>query len=115
MTTEKDKANRIVKEIISFFMINHIYDFDMHFHIDENAFELTINADVEKEPEKFAALVRDLRVPRQFELDEYCNSLLGAHGHMHDYSFLGKVIDEAEGSFLDGKLYLYIKRLNIKE
>lgn len=113
MTTEKDKANRILKEIVSYFMINQIYDFDIHFHLEKAKFELEIKARVDKEPESFAYLLEELQTPRQYELDEYCNSLLGAHGHSHDYTFLGKAIDEAVGSYEDGILTLYIMRLHI--
>ena len=113
MTTERDKANRILKEIVSYFMISHIYDFDIHFHIDQEMFSLEIVAKVEEKPPTFERLLSDLSTPRQFELDEYCNSLLGAHGHCHDYTFLGKAIDEVEGECKDGKLRLFLKRFNV--
>ncbi len=110
MVTEKIKANRIVKEIMSYFLANHIYDFDMHFHIDEQELRIEYLARLEAEPESFQGFLKDLSVPRQLELEECFNSLLGAHGHVHDYSFLGKSIFDVEGEFKDGQLRLFIKR-----
>lgn len=115
MTTERDKANRIVKEIISYFMANHIYDLDMHFHIDDDLFKLDIKSKIDEKPSSFDKLLKDLNVAREFELEEYYNSLLGGHGHEHDYTFLGKAIDEAIGSYENGELKLSIIRRNIKE
>lgn len=111
MVDEKVKANRIVKEIMSYFLMNHIYNFNMRFHIDKKELNILYTAKLDKEPENFREFINALSVPRQIELEEYYNSLLGAHSHEHNYSFLGQALDYVEGNFHDGTLSLYIKRI----
>ncbi|MDO4432228.1 MAG: hypothetical protein Q4B80_02800 [Aerococcaceae bacterium] len=113
MLSEKNKATRIMKEIISYFLDNGLNDFDLKFQINDNEFYLFITADTEKEPASFAKLLSDLQTERQIEIDEYYNALLGSHCHQHDYSFLGKAIDKSEGSFENGKLSLAIWRYHV--
>ncbi|MGT2710962.1 hypothetical protein [Streptococcus oriscaviae] len=109
MLNEKNKATRIMKEIISYFLDNDLNDFSMDFHIKDGVFYLSIEAPCQQKPANFDQLVEDLQTERQLEVDEYFNALLGSHSH-HDYSFLGKAIDKALGSYKDGKLFLEIWR-----
>lgn len=112
MLTEKNKCTRIMKEIVSYFLDNDLNDFKMEFAIEQGVFRLFITAPAPGEPVSFKKLVTDLNTERQLEVDEYYNALLGSncHNHEHDYTFLGKAIDKAEGSFEDGQLSLLIWR-----
>ena len=114
MNIEKNKAARIMKEIVSYFLDEHLNDFTMHFDVNDERFELHITAPCLQEPRSFQRLLTDLQTPRQIEIDEYFNALLGGHCHSHDYSFLGKAIDEAEGEYSDGYLKLVIRRYKMK-
>lgn len=114
MIMEKNKATRIMKEIISYFLDNDLNNFDLSFHIDEQVFHLSISAVTSQEPPSFQKLLLDLQTERQIEIDEYYNALIGSHCHQHDYSFLGKAIDRAEGTFENGCLTLNIWRDNIQ-
>ncbi|MFK8243325.1 MULTISPECIES: hypothetical protein [unclassified Facklamia] len=111
MITEKDKAARITKEIIHYFLEHHLYTFDLHFNITCDFFELEIKTQTDKVPHNFNQFVDDLSIARQYELDEYYNSLLGSHTDHQDYKCLGQSIDEVTTSFENGQLVLYIKRL----
>lgn len=113
MIAEKNKARRITKEIISYFLDNHLNQFNLSFQIDKDLFFLKISAATEGKPASFDKLLADLQTEREIEVDEYFNALLGANSHDHDYSFLGKTIDRAKGGFDDGKLWLEIKRFNL--
>ena len=113
MTSEKDKANRILKEVVGYFINHHLCDLDIHFHIDTYQFRLTVSTPAAKEPAGFQEMLRQLSTPREPELDEYFNSLLGSHGHKEDYRFLGKAIDEAVGGFNNGLLFLTLTRHNV--
>lgn len=115
MLTEKNKATRITKELISYFLDNDLNKFNLDFSIDNDLFYLKVTAPVTQKPESFDALIADLKTERQIEVDEYFNALLGSHSHDHDYSFLGKAIDRAKGGFDDGLLWLEIKRFNMNE
>ncbi|MBD3948703.1 hypothetical protein I4Q36_03590 [Tuanshanicoccus lijuaniae] len=111
MITEKDKAARITKEIIHYFLEHHLYTFDLHFNITCDFFELEITTKTDNIPDTFDQFVDDLSVARQYELDEYYNSLLGSHNEHQDYKCLGQSIDKVSASYEDGTLGLYIKRL----
>ena len=114
MNLEKNKAARIMKEIVSYFLDHQLNDFTMHFDVDNERFELMITAPCDAEPKSFQRLLADLRTPRQIEIDEYFNALLGSHSHSHDYTFLGKAIDEAEGDYHEGFLRLTIRRYKVR-
>lgn len=112
MQLEKNKATRIMKEIVSYFLDHDLNDFKLEFAINDGVFRLYIEAETTEEPASFQKLVSDLNIERQLEVDEYYNALLGSHchAHEHDYTFLGKAIDKAEGRFEAGKLSLLIWR-----
>lgn len=113
MLAEKNKATRIMKEIVSYFLDNELNDFDLKFQINEKEFHLTISAPAQQQPDSFDKLLQDLETERQIEIDEYYNALIGSNCYQHDYSFLGKAIDHAEGQFENGILTLSIWRYNI--
>lgn len=114
MSTEKNKSTRILKEIVNYFLVEKLYQFDVSFNINTDLFELTFTAPVEKVPDSFGRFIEELNVPREVDSDEYYNALLGSHNKHADYTCLGKAIDKAEGKFEDGKLSLHIVRYNTK-
>jgi hypothetical protein len=114
MNIEKHKATRIMKEIVSYFLDNGLNDFNLDFKASNQVVEMTVQAPCQTEPASFQELLKDLQSPREIEVDEYFNALLGSHCSGHDYSFLGKAIDEAQGGFQDGVLTLTIRRYKIK-
>lgn len=110
MLQEKNKATRIMKEVVSYFLDNQLTVFDLHFSLENNTFTLCIHAKADSEPRTFQKLLSDLQTERQLEVDEYYNALLGGHCDKHDYTFLGKAIDSAEGKFENGLLSLTLVR-----
>lgn len=110
MLSEKNKATRIMKEVISYFLENNLTNLDIQFSIENKIFILNIIADTNTEPDTFQKFLKDLQTQRQLEVDEYYNALLGSHSQKHDYTFLGKSIDTADGYFEDGKLHLRLTR-----
>lgn len=110
MLLESNKSTRILKEVVSYFLDNQLTDLDIHFNIENHTFTLEINAPCNAEPATFKKLLNDLQTERQYEVDEYFNALLGGHAQKHDYTFLGKAIDHAEGKFENHKLYLKLIR-----
>lgn len=108
--SEKNRCNRIMKEVVSYYLDNDMCDFDLKFSLGDGVFRLEIDTRVDQEPTNFQKFVADLNTERQLEVDEYFNALIGAHCHDHDYTFLGKTIDKAEGKFEDGLLSLVVWR-----
>ncbi|MGT2946928.1 hypothetical protein [Streptococcus chenjunshii] len=110
MISEKNKATRIMKELIGYFLEHQYYQFDVSFQLDREKFELTITTPSPDIPEHFNRLLSDLNTEREVEIDEYYNALLGGHGTDHDYSLLGKAIDYATLEHKEGLLTLKICR-----
>ena len=108
---EQDKAKRILKELAGYFFDNKIYEFDLNVQFNTEALTITISGEVNVEPKTFRSLMKDLSLPRQMDIDEYYNALLGSHTHYHDdYSLLGEAIDVVEGKFEDGRLSIKLVR-----
>lgn len=110
MITEKNKATRIMKELIGYFLAHQYYQFDVSFHLDDDKFELAISTPSDDVPTHFDHLLSDLCLEREVETDEYFNALLGGHSADHDYTLLGKAIDEANITLSEGVLTLQICR-----
>lgn len=114
MINEKDKTNRIIKELMTYFLSHNLTDISMHLKFNHEAMELTFKVPCDDAPYDFNELLEALNVPRQYELEEYYNSLLGAHhSNQHDYSLLGKALDEVQGEYKAGYIQLYVKRCHI--
>ncbi|MGT2756526.1 hypothetical protein [Streptococcus ovuberis] len=110
MINEKSKATRIMKELIGYFLEHKYYQFDVSFNLDREKFELSIRTPSEDVPSHFEHLLRDLSIDREVEIDEYYNALLGGHGTDHDYTLLGKAVDEACIEHEEGLLTLKVRR-----
>lgn len=110
MITEKNKATRILKEVTGYFLGEHLYDLSIEFKLTQEHVEIRVSAPCDQLPSSFEQFLKDLNVPREIEADEYYNALLGSHTSHADYSFLGKAIDVATGTYHDQVLSLYILR-----
>ncbi len=110
MITEKSKATRIMKELIGYFLEHCYFQFDVTFHLDEEKFDLSISTPSDSIPSHFDHLMADLSLEREVEIDEYYNALLGGHGTDHDYTLLGKAVDESSIDLKDGVLTLKVRR-----
>lgn len=109
---EQDKAKRILKELAGYYFDNKIYDFQLNVLFDSKALTITISGQIAEEPKSFKSLMKDLSLPRQMDIDEYYNALLGSHNHYHDdYTLLGEAIDVVEGKFENGCLSITLVRM----
>lgn len=110
MITEKNKATRIIKEITGYFLSKQICSFEIDIEMQKTRLELTFTFDKADEPSNFDRFVADLNTPRQYELEEHFNSLLGSHTHYEDYSFLGRSVDKASVKEDNEKIHLIVHR-----
>lgn len=110
MISEKSKATRIMKELIGYFLEHQYYQFDVSFDLTEERFELTIKTAETEIPKHFQSLLEDLNIPREAEIEEYYNALLGGRGMDHDCTLLGKTLDEASLDLVDGFMILKVRR-----
>lgn len=114
MKIEKTKSLRIIKELLSYFLENELSQFQLHYTDTGSELTIHIQATTDALPHTFQSFLADLQVPRELEIDEYFSSLLGSHHTQHDWSFLGKSIDSAQGYYEDGSVHLIITRQHLQ-
>lgn len=97
---ERDKAKRIIDELLTYFFSNEIEDIRIGLDFTSEGFYIEIQGKIEEEPEDVLHLLDLLNTPRDLSIESYYDELLGAtHHEEEDYHLLGLMIDEAEISF----------------
>ncbi|MGM0217240.1 hypothetical protein [Enterococcus sp. AZ126] len=97
---ERDKAKRIVDELLTYFFSNDIVEIQIDVDFTPKGFSIKIRGKTAKEPENVLHLLELLNTPRDLSIESYYDELLGiTHHEEEDYHLLGLMIDEAEISF----------------
>lgn len=94
---ERDKAKRIIDELLTYFFSNEVEDIRIGLDFTTEGFYIEIQGKTEVEPADILDLLDLLNTPRDSSLESYYDELLGAtHHEEEDYHLLGLMIDEAE-------------------
>ncbi|EOL44291.1 hypothetical protein [Enterococcus caccae] len=97
---ERDKAKRIVDELLTYFFSNDIEEIHIDMNFTPEGFSIKIQGKTEEEPNNVLHLLELLNTPRDLSIECYYDELLGiTHHEEEDYHLLGLMIDEAEISF----------------
>lgn len=97
---ERDKAKRIVDELLTYFFSNDINEIRIGVDFTSEGFTIDMQGKTEEEPENVLHLLELLNTPRDLSIESYYDELLGiTHHEEEDYHLLGLMIDEAEISF----------------
>ncbi|MBO0439075.1 hypothetical protein [Candidatus Enterococcus ikei] len=97
---ERDKAKRIVDELLTYFFSNDIEEIRISVDFTPEGFYIEIQGKTDDEPENVLHLLDLLNTPRDLSIESYYDELLGiTHHEEEDYHLLGLMIDEAEISF----------------
>lgn len=97
---ERDKAKRIVDELLTYFFSNDIEEIQIGLDFTSEGFSIKIQGKTEDEPKNVLHLLELLNTPRDLSIESYYDELLGiTHHEEEDYHLLGLMIDEAEISF----------------
>ncbi|WP_207694968.1 hypothetical protein DOK67_0002725 [Enterococcus sp. DIV0212c] len=97
---ERDKAKRIVDELLTYFFSNDIEEIRIGVDFTPEGFYIEIQGKTDEEPENVLHLLNLLNTPRDLSIESYYDELLGiTHHEEEDYHLLGLMIDEAEISF----------------
>ncbi|WP_086313181.1 hypothetical protein A5821_000728 [Enterococcus sp. 7F3_DIV0205] len=98
---ERDKAKRIVDELLTYFFSNGIEKIRIDVDFTSEGFYINIHGKTDKEPNNVLHLLELLNTPRDLSIESYYDELLGiTHHEEEDYHLLGLMIDEAEISFV---------------
>ncbi|MEI5992604.1 hypothetical protein [Candidatus Enterococcus mansonii] len=97
---ERDKAKRIIDELLTYFFSNDISEIKIELDFTAEGFSIEMQGYTEEEPENVMHLLELLNTPRDLSIEGYYDELLGiTHHEEEDYHLLGLMIDEAEISF----------------
>lgn len=97
---EREKAKRIVDELLTYFFSNNIEEIRIAMDFTSEGFYIDMQGKTEEEPENLLHLLDLLNTPRDLSIEGYYDELLGiTHHEEEDYHLLGLMIDEAEISF----------------
>ena len=110
MATEKNKASKILDELVDYFFRNKIYQ--MNITLDYSAKEIIVHLDgpCKEKPSDYDNLFEILNEERRPELEEYYYGLLGGDFNREELNLLGSMIDKAEMSYEDNHLSITVYR-----
>lgn len=101
---EKEKACRIMNELLVYFLSNDIVDFQANVQFHNNGFRVELQGNCSKAPADMNEFAKMLRIPRNPNMEDYYDELLGtskSHAGSREYHLLGMMIDDAQISYED--------------
>ncbi|MGX7196374.1 hypothetical protein [Enterococcus olivae] len=110
---EKEKSRRIVDELLTYFFSHDIDQVSLELAFSDDGFLAKIQGDCEEIPDDIYDFLEMLNVPRDMNLENYYDELLGGHQSLHeekDYNLLGMMIDSADIVYEDNQLKMDIFR-----
>lgn len=110
---EKEKSRRIVDELLTYFFSHDIEQLSIELGFSEDGFLASIEGHCEELPDDIYTFVDQLNIPRDLNLENYYDELLGGHQSLHedkDYQLLGMMIDNADIVYNDDTLMVEVFR-----
>lgn len=110
MYREKNKATKILEELIDYFLRNELNEMNMRLHLGEDELMVHIDGPCPEKPPDYDELYDFLNEPRRPELEEYYFELLGGNVRHEELKLLGSMVDRAEMSYEKGQLTITVYR-----
>ena len=110
MPTEKNKATKILSELIDYFFRNKIHKINMSLEYSKSATIIRLDGPCTHKPDDYDDLFEVFNEERRPELEEYYYSLLGGDFKRDEINLLGSMIDKAEMSYEDNHLSITVYR-----
>ena len=110
MQSEKNKAKRILQELLGYYFSHEIDDLNINMHCTNVEFIITLRGKTTSMPSDLKQLRETLNSPRQPEVEEYYWQLLGVSNDKHELNLVGSLIDSAEVTFEEGILKVMVCR-----
>ncbi len=110
---EKEKARRIVDELLVYFLAHDIVDFQVNVRFHNNGFTAEIHGLCSKAPADMDEFAKMLRIPRNPNMEDYYDELLGtrkSHADAREYHLLGMMIDDAQIAYEDSEFKVKVSR-----
>ena len=112
MATEKNKASKILSELVDYFFRNKIYKINMSLEYSAKETIIHIEGACSKKPEDYDDLYEVFNEERRPELEEYYYSLLGGDFKRDELNLLGSMINKADMSYQNNLLSITVFRFH---
>lgn len=109
MNGERDKAQKIMQELVSYFLEQKVEDLQMNLTVNREGIWLEIEGQISQCPSDLTSLRGMLEVKRQPEMDDYYEHLMGIPREQEDYSLVGMLVDSAEISYQEENRLLNVR------
>lgn len=110
MPTEKNKAAKILSELVDYFFRNKIYKINMSLEYSKSGTVIHIDGPCTQKPGDYNDIFEVFNEERRPELEEYYYSLLGGDFKRDELNLLGSMIDKAEMSYENNHLSITVYR-----
>ncbi len=110
MKSDRMKALQISSELVDYLLQNDMDRINMVMMLEEDHFTIEVSVPTEQPPEDIDELAEALKGPRQPEMEEYYDALIGCEYRDEGYHMLGALVDESEIRFQYGQLTIKVRR-----
>ena len=110
MDRERQKASKILEELIDYLFRNKVNDMNMSLNYREDHVRIHIEGICPEKPADFQELHDLLNAPRRPELEGYYYELLGSSVRHGELKLLGSLINQADMSYENGRLSITVFR-----
>ncbi|MDH6365241.1 hypothetical protein M2139_002243 [Enterococcus sp. PF1-24] len=94
---EKQQAKKIVDELLNYFLYHEISEIKIALDFAPEGLYIEIQGKTPQQPDDLQDFVVGLNAPRDINMEEYCEHLIGSDHHdIEDYHLLGVLIDDSE-------------------
>lgn len=110
MDHDRRKAMRIVTEVMGYFVEHNAQKLQVELDVSKGIIVVMVSGCLPLKPYDLDTFISAMDEPRQPEMDEYYDGLLGFDSKLQGYHLLGAIIDKAEITYEDGCLSVRIER-----
>lgn len=94
---ETEKAKRIIDELLTYLLSNEITEIQVGLEFTDEGFYVEVHGNIEVQPADLGYFSSMLSIPRDPNIEDSYDELLGDHHHEEDnYQLVGMMIDQAE-------------------
>lgn len=107
---EKERSKRIVDELLTYFYDHKINNIQLNLDFAEDGLHIEMQGRTPQPPDNLELFAASLNAPRDPNIEQYYDELLGnSHHEKEDYHLLGVMVDDAkimyDPPFFDIKLF----------
>ena len=111
MNIHLEKCMRILSDLVAYCHYQGATEYKMYLNHKDGIAHVTISAlTKELEDDKLQALIQELNLPRQREIEQNYWELSGETDTNQDLALIGMMIDYAEVEYKDGALHIALWR-----